>query len=153
MHYFTFKFRLLAILSLAVMLAAPAFSQSKSSSQQKSMPSNPNASSSSDKIYSVVEMMPSFPGGPGALMKYIADNTAYPESARDMFGTVIVSFVVEKNGMVSNAKVSRSVHPDLDAEAVRVVESMPKWVPGRLNGEAVRVKYNVPVRFLRPDQF
>lgn len=87
------------------------------------------------------------------MMKYIADNIVYPESARDIYGIVIVSFVIEKNGMVSNAKVSRSVHPDFDAEAVRVVESMPKWIPGKLNDEAVRVKYNVPVRFMRPDQF
>ncbi len=151
MHYSTFKVRLAAVLAMAFVLSAPAFSQSESSSKQKNTVSTKATVSSSDKIYTATEKMPVFPGGPAALKKYLEENVAYPQSARGEQGCVIVSFVVEKDGTVSNAKVWRSVHPDLDAEALRVVESMPKWRPGLHNGEVVRVKYNVPVTFLRPD--
>lgn len=151
MHYSTFKVRLAAVLAMAFVLSAPAFSQSESSSKQKKTVSTKATVSSSDKIYTATEKMPVFPGGPAALKKYLEENVAYPQSARGEQGCVIVSFVVEKDGTVSNTKVWRSVHPDLDAEALRVVESMPKWRPGRHNGEVVRVKYNVPVTFLRPD--
>lgn len=101
------------------------------------------------KCYDVVEEMPSFPGGQGALMAYIASNLVYPATARESMiqGRVIVGFVVERDGSISNVKVSRSVDPALDKEAMRVVKSMPKWKPGKQNGSAVRVKYTVPVIF------
>lgn len=153
MHYFSFKVRFLSVLAMAFMLSAPAFSQSETATEQKKTVSTKATVSSSDKIYTLTEKMPVFPGGSAALKKYLEENVTYPQSARGEQGRVIVSFVVEKDGTVSNAKVRRSVHPDLDAEAVRVVEAMPKWRPGRHNGEVVRVKYNVPITFLRPDSF
>lgn len=102
-----------------------------------------------NKIFDVVEQMPSFPGGNAALMKYLSDNVKYPVVAQEngVQGRVVVSFVVEKDGHITDVKVVRSVDPSLDKEAARVVRSMPSWIPGKQNGSAVRVKYNVPVSF------
>lgn len=101
------------------------------------------------KVFDVVEEMPSFPGGNGALMSYLSSNTKYPVVAQEngVQGRVIVSFVVERDGSISDVKVARSVDPSLDREAQRVVKSMPRWKPGKQNGSAVRVKYTVPVVF------
>ena len=101
------------------------------------------------KIFTVVEQMPMFPGGDGALMGYLRDNIHYPTVAQEngVQGRVIVSFVVERDGSISDVRVARSVDPSLDREAMRVVKSMPKWTPGKQNGSAVRVKYQVPVSF------
>ena len=101
------------------------------------------------KVFDVVEEMPSFPGGSAALMSYLSSNTKYPVVAQEngVQGRVIVSFVVERDGSISDVKVARSVDPSLDREAQRVVKSMPKWKPGKQNGSAVRVKYTVPVVF------
>lgn len=101
------------------------------------------------KIFDVVEEMPSFPGGNGALMSYLASNIKYPVVAQEIGvqGRVIVSFVVERDGSISDVRVARSVDPSLDREAQRVVKSMPRWKPGKQNGSAVRVKYTVPVVF------
>ena len=93
--------------------------------------------------------MPSFPGGPVELMKWLSSHVQYPAIAIEscIQGTVIVAFIVEPDGSVSNAKLVRSVDPCIDQEALRVVRQMPKWIPGKQNGAAVRVKYNVPVIF------
>ncbi len=101
------------------------------------------------KIFDVVEEMPSFPGGNGALMSYLASNIKYPVVAQEngVQGRVTVSFVVERDGSISDVRVARSVDPSLDREAQRVVKSMPRWKPGKQNGSAVRVKYTVPVVF------
>ena len=101
------------------------------------------------KVFDVVEEMPSFPGGNGALMSYLASNIKYPVVAQEngVQGRVIVSFVVERDGSISDVRVARSVDPSLDREAQRVVKSMPRWKPGKQNGSAVRVNYNVPVVF------
>ena len=101
------------------------------------------------KVFDVVEEMPSFPGGQGALMQYLASNIKYPVVAQEngVQGRVIVSFVVERDGSISDVRVARSVDPSLDREAQRVVKSMPRWKPGKQNGSAVRVKYTVPVVF------
>ena len=101
------------------------------------------------KVFDVVEEMPSFPGGNGALMSYLNGNTKYPVVAQEngVQGKVIISFVVERDGSISDVKVARSVDPSLDREAQRVVKSMPRWKPGKQNGSAVRVKYTVPVVF------
>ncbi len=102
-----------------------------------------------NKVFEVVEQMPSFPGGAGALMKYLSDNIKYPVVAQEngVQGRVVVSFVVERDGSITDVKVAKSVDPSLDREAMRVVRSMPHWIPGKQNGSAVRVKYNVPVSF------
>ena len=101
------------------------------------------------KVFEVVEEMPSFPGGNGALMSYLASNIKHPVVAQEngVQGRVIVSFVVERDGSISDVRVARSVDPSLDREAQRVVKSMPRWKPGKQNGSAVRVKYTVPVVF------
>ena len=97
----------------------------------------------------VVQYQPSFPGGQKALLEFLKENTRYPEQAEKegITGKVVVSFIIEKDGSISDAKVVRSVHPLLDAEALRVMELMPKWNPARQNGETVRTKYNIPVTF------
>jgi len=113
----------------------------------------PEGTPDSNKAYDVVDEMPQFPGGPYALFEFISKNIQYPKEAEDanLQGRVIVSFVVEKDGSVSNAKVVRPIDPLLDAEALRVVNSMPKWIPGKQNGEAIRIKYTVPVTFRLED--
>jgi len=104
---------------------------------------------SMEKTFEVVEQMPAFPGGDAALMKYLSENIKYPKAAEKAGeqGRVVVNFIVEKDGAISNVNVVRSVTPTLDAEAVRVIKAMPKWVPGKQDGQFVRVKYNVPVSF------
>ena len=101
-------------------------------------------------IFVVVESMPEFPGGPQAMMKYIAENIKYPVIAQEngIQGRVICQFVVEKDGKVSDIQVVRSSgEASLDKEAVRVINSMPKWKPGKQRGKPVRVKYTLPVNF------
>lgn len=102
-----------------------------------------------DKVFDNVEQQPSFPGGQGALNSYIGNNLQYPEKAQEkgVQGMVIVKFIVEKDGSISNAEVKRSVDPDLDNEAIRVINSMPKWNPGKQNGTEVRAYHSVPVTF------
>ena len=99
--------------------------------------------------FDVVEKMPEFPGGIGELMKFLSMTVKYPEAAEKAGtqGRVIVSFIVEKDGSVSNAKVQKSVSEELDAEALRVVNAMPNWTPGKQKGQAVRVKYTIPISF------
>ena len=101
------------------------------------------------KIFTVVEQMPMFPGGNGALMGYLRDNIHYPTVAAEngVQGRVVVGFVVERDGSITDVNILRGVDPSLDREAMRVVKSMPKWTPGKQNGSAVRVKYQVPVSF------
>ena len=101
------------------------------------------------KIFTVVEQMPMFPGGDGALMGYLRDNIKYPTVAAEngVQGRVVVGFVVERDGSITDVNILRGVDPSLDREAMRVVKSMPKWTPGKQNGSAVRVKYQVPVSF------
>ena len=100
-------------------------------------------------IFQVVEEMPQFPGGMGEAMKFLAKNIKYPISAQQakIEGRVIVQFVVEKDGSVSDVKVMRGVNSELDAEAIRVVSMMPKWIPGKQRGKAVAVKYTMPIMF------
>ncbi|MDP3446316.1 MAG: energy transducer TonB [Ignavibacteria bacterium] len=101
------------------------------------------------EIFTVVESMPEFPGGAGEMLAFIGKNVKYPPMAREsgIQGRVFVNFVVEPNGSVSNVKVLRGIGGGCDEEAIRVVESMPKWTPGRQRGKAVRVSFNLPVRF------
>ena len=101
------------------------------------------------KVFDVVEQMPSFPGGPSALMQYLSSNIKYPVVAEEngVQGRVVCTFVVERDGSITDVRVVKSVDPSLDKEAVRVVKSMPNWIPGKQNGSAVRVKYTVPVTF------
>lgn len=108
-----------------------------------------NDRNAEDHVYDVVENMPSYPGGISQMRAFIQNNLRYPEDAiKDgIQGRVILSFIVEKDGSLTDIKVVRSVSPSLDKEAIRIVKSMPKWIPGKQNGRSVRVKYIIPINF------
>ena len=118
-------------------------------SSKKTSQFNPPPFIDEDGIYQVVEKMPQFPGGMQALMKYINDNIRYPEEAKaaGITGRVTVQFVVNKDGSISNIFKLRGLEPSLDEEALRIVASMPTWIPGMQHGEAVAVRYTIPITF------
>lgn len=103
-----------------------------------------------EEVFMVVEEMPEFPGGTPALRKFLAESVKYPVVAQEngIQGKVYVNFVVNKDGSVSGAKIARGVDPSLDAEALRVVSTLPKWKPGKQRGVPVRVSYTVPISFV-----
>lgn len=107
------------------------------------------ADTTKNVVYDVTETMPQFPGGQGVMMKYLAANIKYPASAvkAKKQGRVIVSFVIQKDGSVTNARIVKSVDPELDAEALRIVKAMPNWTPGTQDGKPVNVRYTIPVVF------
>ena len=102
-----------------------------------------------NKVFTAVEQMPQFPGGDAELMKYIQKNLKYPPVAMEnnIQGRVVVQFVVTKTGKIGEVKVARSKDPDLDKEAVRVVKTLPDFIPGKMNGQAVAVWYTLPITF------
>ena len=102
-----------------------------------------------EKVFTAVEQMPQFPGGEAELMKYLSKNIKYPTMAMEnnIQGRVVVQFVVTKTGSIGEVKVVRSVDRDLDREAIRVCKSLPKFTPGKMNGQAVNVWYTLPVNF------
>ena len=106
-----------------------------------------------DRVYDVVEEQPEFPGGPAARMKWLNANIKYPVEAveNNIEGRVIVHFIVRKDGSISDVKVVRPVDPSLDKEAVRLVNSMPRWIPGRQYGIPTSVRYTMPVTFKLPN--
>ena len=126
-------------LKVALMILVLLFSFMTSTAQTKK----------NNMVYDVVEVMPQYPGGQIAMLKYIMENIKYPKQIMEegIQGRVTVSFIVEKDGRVSNVRLLRSVQPSLDKEAIRVVKSMPKWTPGKHNGKPVRVRFNLPVMF------
>ncbi|MBN1767804.1 MAG: TonB family protein [Prolixibacteraceae bacterium] len=103
----------------------------------------------SNEVFAIVEEMPQFPGGDMALLKYISDHMDYPTIAVEngIQGKVYVYFVIDENGNVTNASIARGVDPSLDKEALRVINSLPKWKPGKQRGKPVKVSYNVPINF------
>ena len=102
-----------------------------------------------DEFFMVVENMPQFPGGDLGLMKYIQKHVKYPAIAKEynITGKVYISFIVDKSGKVTNVKIVRGVDKNLDAEAMRVVKSLPKYKPGKQRGKAVRVMFTIPINF------
>lgn len=102
-----------------------------------------------DEVFTVVQQMPAYQGGEAALLDYLKENVKYPKDAaeQEVSGRILVSFIVEKDGTLSDIKVLKTVFPSLDAEAIRVVKAMPKWIPGKQNGVVVRVKYVLPITF------
>lgn len=102
-----------------------------------------------EEIFMVVESQPEFPGGDKARMRYLQENLKYPQLAKEsgIQGTVYVTFVVEKDGSVTDIQVARSIGGGCDEEAVRVVKAMPKWKPGQQRGKAVRVRFSLPLKF------
>lgn len=113
-----------------------------------------NEQLSQPDVFDKVDEAPQFPGGFSGLMLYLSNNIRYPEDAKEAGaqGRVVVSFIVEKDGSISNAKVTKPTYSCFDDEALRVVSAMPKWMPGKQNGEAVRVKYSLPVTFRHDSQ-
>ena len=113
-------------------------------SAQKTVVSQKN-----DKVFDVVEQMPEYPGGMQALFEFISQNIKYPADAQKqkVEGRVLAKFVIETDGSISDIEVVKNAFPSLDAEAVRVIKAMPKWIPGRQKGQAVRVKFVMPINF------
>ena len=126
-------------LKVALMMLVLLFSFTTSTAQTKK----------NKMVYDVVEVMPQYPGGQIAMLKYIMENIKYPEQAmkEGIQGRVTVRFIVEKDGSISNVSPIHPVHPLLDKEAIRVVKSMPKWSPGKQHGKPVRVQLIVPIMF------
>lgn len=130
-------------------------SQTEDAKEEVVAPVSPEAkeapadSTAKEEVFIVVEQMPEYPGGMKEMLKFLQENVKYPENAmkNNVQGRVIVQFVIEKDGTPTEFKVARSVDPDLDAEALRVLQTMPKWKPGMQRGEVVRVKFTVPVSF------
>ena len=125
-------------------------SQSSESASQKAPQHNTTSEpQNTEEVFMVVENMPEFPGGLNTCLKFLADHVAYPKEAAEkkIQGRVIVQFVVMKDGSIANARVIRSVDPLLDAEALRVIGLMPKWKPGTQRGQAVNVKFTMPITF------
>jgi protein TonB len=124
-------------LFMSLAFSAPAFSQLDSAGSQQA------------KVFTFVEDNPNFPGGNVALMKFLSENLRYPldEDVKNKQGLALVRFVVNEDGSVSDVKVVRSVDPERDADAIRVVKSLPKFIPGRQQGKLVKVYFNIPIRF------
>jgi protein TonB len=112
---------------------------------QEKKESNPNA----EGVYNEVEIMPEFPGGYPALVEFLIKNVQYPKQALkdSITGKVFVQFIISETGKVTNPKVLKSVNPLLDAEAIRVVGTMPDWTPGKNKGKAVKVAFTLPIMF------
>ena len=144
-----FKCLLFAISTLVLLAVvfAPAGANAQNKKVKKAR--THKDTTTDDKVYDVCEQMPTYEGGDVALLKYLTDSVKYPELAKKhgVQGRVVIGFIVEKDGSLTNVKVLRAVDRALDAEALRVVKGMPKWIPGRQNEQRVRVRYNVPVSF------
>ena len=108
-----------------------------------------NKKKANDKVLEKAEVMPQFPGGDQAMMDFVAKNVQYPEEAKEkeISGRVLVGFIVEKDGSISDVKVVKGIGGGCDEEAVRVVKAMPKWKPGKEKGKPVRVSYMMPFTF------
>lgn len=131
------KFKLLSLIALFCW-SLPSFAQQK-----------PMEQIDKDGVYFYVDQMPGFPGGQEAMQRYLQANVRYPVKAqkKGVSGRVLIQFVVREDGTLSDFKIVRPVHSDLDAEALRVVQSMPKWTPGVEKGKAVPVRYTIPISF------
>ena len=105
-----------------------------------------------DSVYIIIEESPKFIGGEKARIEFLVNNMTYPETAREngIQGTVYITFVIEIDGSVSNVKILRGIGSGCDEEVIRVIKLMPKWEPGKQRGKAVRVQFNMPVKFTLP---
>ena len=135
----------LSALVLLVIVFAPAGANAQNKKVKKAQ--THKDTTTDDKVYDVCEQMPTYEGGDAALLKYLGENLKLPEEykERGMQGRMVVGFIVEKDGSLTNVKVLRAVDIALDAEVLRVVKGMPKWIPGRHNGQRVRVRYLLPI--------
>lgn len=129
-----------------------AQSKKGSSSQSKTNQSTAKKQDIQDTCYIIVEEMPEFPGGTDSLMKFLSKSIVYPKDAieKKAEGMVICSFIVKADGRISDIQIVRSINPLLDAEAIRVIKKMPKWVPSKQEGKPIPVKFTLPIRFTLP---
>ena len=136
---------IISALILLVIVIAPASANAQDKRGKTTQTRKDTATD--DKVYEVCEQMPIFEGGDAALLKYLGENLKLPEEdqERGMQGRMVVGFIVEKDGSLTNVKVLRAVDIAIDAEVLRVVKGMPKWIPGRHNGQRVRVRYLLPI--------
>ena len=128
----------LLLMSLMAMLGLTTVNAQKTVVAQKNQ-----------QVFDVVEQMPEYPGGMPALIDYLTQNVKYPSDAekQKIEGIVIATFIVEKDGSISNVEVVKPVFPSLDSEAIRVITGMANWTPGKQKGETVRVKFTLPISF------
>ena len=142
------KTKALFLIVLLTLVASDVMGQGTIARKPKQSTSQ-QAKSKRDEIFTVVENDPEFPGGMEALYKYLSENIKYPQIAKEnnITGRVFVTFVVEKDGSISNPRVLRDIGGGCGAEAVRVVKAMPRWKAGKQRGKAVRVQFNLPVTF------
>ena len=142
-----FKCLLFAIstLVLLVIVFAPAGANAQNKKVKKAR--THKDTTTDDKVYDVCEQMPTYEGGDAALLKYLRENLKYPDNTKDrgVQGRLVIGFIVEKDGSLTDVKVLRPVDIDLDAEVLRLVKGMPKWIPGRHNGQRVRVRHLLPI--------
>ena len=132
-------------LILLVIVIAPARANAQDKREKTTQTRKDTATD--DKVYEVCEQMPIFEGGDAALLKYLRENLKYPDNTKDrgVQGRLVIGFIVEKDGSLTDVKVLRPVDIDLDAEVLRLVKGMPKWIPGRHNGQRVRVRHLLPI--------
>lgn len=144
-----FKFALACIVLAPALWLASCSNAQNTNDQSATGNEQPGGQTGDTTVYTVVENMPVYPGGDEARVKFIIQNVKYPQAAKEkgIQGTVLVSFIVEADGAVADVKVVRGVGSGCDEEAMRVVKLMPKWTPGKQSGKAVRVQFNMPIKF------
>ena len=142
-----FKCLLFAISALVLLVVVFVPARANAQDKKGKTTQTRKDTATDDKIYEVCEQMPIFEGGDAALLKYLRENLKYPDNTKDrgVQGRLVIGFIVEKDGSLTDVKVLRPVDIDLDAEALRVIKGMPKWIPGRHNGQRVRVRYLLPI--------
>lgn len=143
------KYALFVPLAAALLVLSNIETVARAQKVNKTTAIQPKDKAKDEPVALVVENMPDYPGGTGKLMEFLAKNLKYPESAEKnkQEGRVIVRFVIEKDGSLTDFAVARSVSPALDAEALRVAKMMPKWIPAKNKGKTVRLRYNIPIKF------
>ena len=145
-----FKCLLFAVLAITLaVLLVPARANAQDKKEKGKTTQTQKDTTTDDKVYDVCEQMPTYKGGEEAMMRFISEVTRYPQRAQDfgIQGCVVVGFIVEKGGSISDFKFIQRVDPELDDEALKTVKAMPKWNPGKHNGKNVRVRHSVPVSF------
>ena len=145
-----FKCLLFAVLAITVaVLLVPARANAQDKKEKRKTTQTQKDTTTDDKVYEVCEQMPTYKGGEEAMMRFLSQVTRYPQRAQEfgIQGCVVVGFIVEKDGSLSDFKLIQRVDPELDDEALKTVKAMPKWNPGKHNGKNVRVRHSVPVSF------
>ena len=142
-----FKCLLFAVSALVLLVIVVAPVRANAQDKRGKTTQTHKDTTTDDKIYEVCEQMPIYEGGDAALLKYLRENLKYPDKTKDrgVQGRLVIGFIVEKDGSLTDVKVLRPVDIDLDAEVLRLVKGMPKWIPGRHNGQRVRVRHLLPI--------